>query len=68
MNTRLRDIRMLAFKSGELLKQCRDRFLDYWDDEEIYFVFDEIKESLAGRNIDFMAVSFCAGIIRIQKP
>src|SRR5690606_5561644 len=53
----------VAFESRNLLEQCKVRFLDYWDDEEIYFVFDEFKKSFPNRDISFTPISHCAGIM-----
>ena len=57
----------VAFESRNLLEQCKVRFLDYWDDEEIYFVFDEFKKSFPNRDISFTPISHCAGIIQLRK-
>ncbi len=34
----------VAFQTRELLEQCKAKYENYWDDEEIYFVFNELKE------------------------
>ena len=57
----------VAFETRELLEKCRIEHIDYWDDEEIYFVFDELKESLSGREISFAGISHCSGIIKLKK-
>lgn len=54
----------IAFKSRKLLEQCKEEN-DEWDDEEIYFVFDEIEELLPNRDIKFTVISHCAGIIQL---
>lgn len=36
-------------------------------DEEIYFVFDELKELFPKEDISFMTVSHCVGIIQLRK-
>ena len=41
----------IAFKTRELLEKCKANYNEYWDDEEIYFVFEELKESLYNKNI-----------------
>lgn len=56
----------VAFETRKLLEQCKDES-NQWDDEEIYFVFDEIKESLSNKDIDFTTISHCAGVIHIKK-
>ncbi|NBI08356.1 class I SAM-dependent methyltransferase [Senegalia massiliensis] len=57
----------VAFKTRELLERCRTKFLDYWDDEEVYFVLDEIKELFPNNKISFTKISYCAGIIQLEK-
>ncbi|MBU3204888.1 class I SAM-dependent methyltransferase [Clostridium algidicarnis] len=57
----------VAFETRELLEQCKIRSGDYWDDEEIYIVFDELKESFPKNNIDFISISHCAGIIQYKR-
>lgn len=57
----------VAFKTRRLLEECKMEHIDYWDDDEIYFVFDELKESLSGRAISFTAISHCSGIMKLKK-
>ncbi|MBB6631917.1 class I SAM-dependent methyltransferase [Clostridium algidicarnis] len=57
----------VAFETRELLEQCKIRSGDYWDDEEIYIVFDELKESFPKNNIAFISISHCAGIIQYKR-
>lgn len=57
----------VAFKTRELLEKCKSKYIDCWDDDEIYFVFDELKEFLPRREIDFTTISHCAGIIKLKK-
>lgn len=56
----------IAFKTRELLEKCKANYNEYWDDEEIYFVFEELKESLYN-NISFKEISHCSGVIQISK-
>ncbi|NMA48771.1 MAG: class I SAM-dependent methyltransferase [Tissierellia bacterium] len=56
----------IAFKTRELLEKCKANYNEYWDDEEIYFVFEELKESLYN-NISFTEISHCSGVIQISK-
>ena len=56
----------IAFKTRELLEKCKANYNEYWDDEEIYFVFEELKESLYN-NISFTETSHCSGVIQISK-
>ena len=57
----------VAFETRGLLEQCKIKYADYWDDEEIYFVFDELKEFFPKEDISFTTISYCAGIIQIRK-
>jgi len=57
----------VAFKTRRLLEQCKTKYADYWDDEEIYFVFDELKEYFPKEGISFTTISHCAGIIQLRK-
>ena len=51
----------VAFETRSQLEQCRKDVGDEWDEEEIYFVVDELKKDLP--QLTFMKVSYCAGII-----
>ena len=53
----------VAFETREKLEQCREAAGDEWDDEEIYFVADELKCSFP--NLSFLQVSHCAGILTL---
>lgn len=57
----------VAFETRELLEQCKAKYDNYWDDEEIYVVFDELKEAFPKGDISFTAISHCAGIIQLKK-
>lgn len=57
----------VAFKTTELLEQCKRKHADSWDDEEIYFVFDEVKKSFYKKDITFTPISYCSGVIQLKK-
>ena len=57
----------IAFETRELLEQCKAKYENFWDDEEIYFIFDELKEFFSKEDISFSTISHCAGIIQIIK-
>ncbi len=57
----------IAFETRGLLEQCKAKYNDYWDNEEIYFVFDELKEAFPEEYISFTTISHCAGVIQIGK-
>lgn len=55
----------VAFETRSDLERCREQNIDEWDDEEIYFVYDEITKNF--EHISFEQVSDCAGIIELWK-
>ncbi|MEH7109355.1 class I SAM-dependent methyltransferase [Bacillus sp. JJ1764] len=58
----------ISFQSREELNECRQKNLHHWDDDEFYFVFDELKSALASIcNCKFQPISHCGGIIVISK-
>ncbi|MBP2242627.1 putative AdoMet-dependent methyltransferase [Cytobacillus eiseniae] len=58
----------IAFQSREKLNICRENNLHHWDDDEFYFVFDELKSALASIcNCKFYSISHCGGVIIISK-
>ena len=57
----------IAFKTRTLLEKCKKDYSKYWDDEETYIIFDEIKEFFPQQNIHFIPISHCAGILHLKK-
>ena len=55
----------VAFETRDHLEQCRDQAGDEWDDEEVYFVVDELRKVFPG--LSFTPLSYCAGVITIEK-
>ncbi len=55
----------VAFETRSLLEQCRMQAGDGWDEDEIYFVYDELKEQLP--TMQFEKISDCAGILSLQR-
>lgn len=55
----------VAFESRGDLDACKEKYLAYWDNEEYYFVYDELKVSFPSMN--FEKYSFCAGILTIRN-
>ena len=55
----------VAFQSRDELEKCRQETGDEWDNEENYFVADEMKKEFPG--LEFTKVSCCAGILRLAK-
>lgn len=53
----------VAFENRSQLEQCRKEVGDEWDDEEIYFVVDELKKDFP--SLAFTKISYCAGILSL---
>ena len=54
----------VAFETRTQLEECQQEFGDEWDDEEIYFVAEELRNVFPG--LTFTPVSYCAGILTIS--
>ena len=55
----------VAFENRSQLEQCRKDVGDEWDDDEIYFVVDELKKYLP--TLGFTRISYCAGVLSLNK-
>ncbi len=55
----------VAFKTREDMKDCREKAGDEWDDEEFYFVIDEMKQAFP--SLRYQSVSYCSGIITLSR-
>lgn len=67
---RLKDGGMLligdvAFETAAEMDACRAAAGDEWDDDEIYFVYDEMKRSFPA--MTFEKMSFCAGLLTLKR-
>ena len=51
----------VSFNTREELEKCRQGAGDEWDEDEFYFIVDELKTLFP--NLTFQQISFCAGII-----
>lgn len=54
----------VAFETRAVLENCKAQAGNEWDDDEIYFVYDEIKAFFP--SIQFEQMSDCAGLISIK--
>ena len=54
----------VAFETRAQLEECQQEVRDEWDDEEIYFVAEELRNVFPG--LTFTPVSYCAGILTIS--
>ena len=55
----------VAFETRASLEKCMDDSGDEWDDDEIYFVFDEMKQFFP--KMKFEQMSCCAGLLSLHR-
>ena len=55
----------VAFENREALEKCRQEAGSDWDEDEIYFVCEEIMEAFPG--MQFEPMSHCAGLMTLKK-
>ena len=55
----------VAFATREQLERCRETAGEAWDDEEFYFVFEELQRVFPA--LSFTQVSHCAGILTLSR-
>jgi putative AdoMet-dependent methyltransferase len=53
----------VAFENRSQLEQCQKAVGDEWDDDEIYFVVDELKGEFP--ELGFKQISHCSGVLSI---
>lgn len=56
----------IAFKTRRDLNKCYEDNKDDWDENEVYFVWDELKDKIKF-NCKYTQISSCAGIIEIEN-
>lgn len=56
----------ISFETREKLNKCRLDSIEYWDDDEFYFVYDEINSSLENE-CEFYPISHCGGVFIISE-
>ncbi|MFJ3386816.1 MULTISPECIES: class I SAM-dependent methyltransferase [unclassified Lysinibacillus] len=58
----------IAFESRKQLEKCRQDSIDYWDDDEFYFVHEEISALLKGVcQLEFYPISHCGGVFVLSN-
>lgn len=55
----------VAFETRKDLERCRLATGDAWDDDEIYFVAEELRKDLPG--LSFTQISDCAGVLMLGR-
>ena len=53
----------VAFETREELDQCKQAAGDEWDEDEIYFVAEELRKEFP--TLEFEKISYCAGVLMI---
>jgi 2-polyprenyl-3-methyl-5-hydroxy-6-metoxy-1,4-benzoquinol methylase len=58
----------ISFETRNELEVSKEKYKESWDNDEIYFVADEIKESLMDKySCMYIKISHCAGILSITN-
>lgn len=57
----------VSFTTRELLEKCREKYKDLWDDDEFYFVYEEIKGKLNFPVKRYISISHCAGVLLLAN-
>ena len=55
----------VAFETRAALQKCMEETGDEWDDDEIYFVYDELRAHFP--SVQFKQMSDCAGLFTLQR-
>lgn len=55
----------VAFETRAQLEECSRKAGDEWDDEEVYFVVNELKDAFP--ELSFAQLSYCAGILTLTR-
>lgn len=56
----------VAFRTREELERCRAQNGSEWDEDEFYFVYEELLPQFPG--LEFQAYSHCAGVLSLEGP
>ncbi len=58
----------IAFHTRAHLEKCREESIGYWDDDEIYFVHEEMSSLLKGVcRLEFYPISHCGGVFVLSN-
>jgi putative AdoMet-dependent methyltransferase len=58
----------IAFGTRQQLESCKHDSIEFWDDDEFYFVFDELQSMLKEEcKLEFQPMSHCGGVIIITR-
>jgi len=57
----------VAFETRSELNACKKTSGNKWDTDEIYIVFEELKQHIKVANMHFDKISHCAGVVTIVR-
>lgn len=58
----------VSFQTRNELDDCKDKYKNIWDNDETYFVAEEIQEGLGVKySFKYTKLSHCAGVATITK-
>jgi len=58
----------VSFETRNELEECKAKYNEYWDNDEIYFIVEEIKNQLNDEYFcEYIKISHCAGVLTIAN-
>lgn len=58
----------VSFETRTELEKCKENYFDFWDSEEVYFIAEEMIDSLGyNLNCTYNKISHCAGILSLSN-
>ena len=58
----------VSFETRDKLEKCKEKYNNYWDKDEIYFIANEIEEILCEKYLcNYIKISQCAGVLIITN-
>lgn len=58
----------VSFETRNELEKCKVKYNDYWDNDEFYFIAEEIKKKLNNEcSCEYIKISHCAGVLTIAN-
>lgn len=58
----------VSFETRDELEKCKEKYNQCWDNDEVYFIAEEIKRNLDDEYFcDYTKISHCAGVLTITN-
>lgn len=58
----------ISFETRDQLEKCKEQYNEYWDNDEIYFIAEELNENLNNEYLcEYAKISHCAGVLTIAN-